>query len=59
MIINPFGEAYPERDINLRPMFSKIKNYVWGGGVFVLTGGFAFFYAWNVKNGQAVPISER
>ena len=58
MIINPFGEAYPENDVELRPIFSKIKDYVWSGGVFVSAGGFAFFYAWNVRNGQTVPISE-
>jgi HEPN domain-containing protein len=58
MIINPFGEAYPESDVELRPVFSKIKDYVWGGGVFVTAGGFAFFYAWDIKRGQAIPISE-
>jgi HEPN domain-containing protein len=58
MIINPFGEAYPEGDCEQRPIFRKIKDYVWGGGIFVTAGGFAFFYAWNVKSGQAIPISE-
>ena len=58
MIINPFGEAYPENDVQRRPIFSKIKDYVWGGGLFVSAGGFAFFYAWDVRRGQATPISE-
>ena len=58
MIINPFGEAYPEKDVQKRPIFSKIKDYVWGGGLFVSAGGFAFFYAWDVRRGQTTPISE-
>lgn len=58
MIINPFGEAYPERGVDQRPIFARIKDYVWSGGVFVTAGGFAFFYAWDVKQGNAIPISE-
>lgn len=58
MIVNPFGEAYPETDVKSRPTFSRIRDYVWGGGVFVNAGGFAFFYAWDVKDGNAKPISE-
>lgn len=49
MIINPFGEAYPERDVFNRPIFCQIKDYVWSGGIFVTTGGFAFYYGWDVK----------
>jgi hypothetical protein len=58
MIINPFGEAYPESDIELRPIFNKIKDYVWSGGIFLSAGGFAFFYAWDIKRGETVAISE-
>jgi len=58
MIINPFGEAYPEKDVEKRPMFNRIKDYVWGGGIFVTAGGFAFFYAWDVTEGTETPISE-
>jgi HEPN domain-containing protein len=58
MVINPFGEAYPEHDSVNRPIFNKIKDYVWGGGVFVNAGGFAFFYTWDVKQNQLIPISE-
>ena len=27
MIINPFGENYPEKDRKSRPIFDKIKDY--------------------------------
>ena len=51
LIINPFGEVYPESDIKKRPVFEAIKEYVLNGGVFVNVAGFAFYYAWNVKTG--------
>jgi len=48
-IINPFGEAYPEKDFKERIVFEIIKNYVSDGGLFITTGGFAFFYGWDVN----------
>jgi HEPN domain-containing protein len=48
IILNPFGEAYPEIDIKEKPIFSMLKDYIEMGGVYANTGGFPFFYAWNV-----------
>jgi HEPN domain-containing protein len=60
LILNPFGEVYPEKDFRERIVFDMIKNYVADGGLFVTTGGFAFFYGWdvnqNVQGDRAKPI---
>jgi len=60
LILNPFGESYPEKDFRERIVFDIIKNYVADGGLFVTTGGFAFFYGWdvnpNVQGDRARPI---
>ena len=60
LILNPFGEAYPEKDFRERIVFDMIKDYVADGGLFVTTGGFAFFYGWdvnpNVQGNRAKPI---
>jgi HEPN domain-containing protein len=48
VIINPFGEAYPEKDTATRLAFNILKDYVADGGILVNTAGFPFFYAWNV-----------
>lgn len=57
-ILNPFGEAYPEYSVDDRETYNQIKLFIEHGGVFVNTAGFAFFYAWDVKNGGKKPISE-
>ena len=60
LILNPFGEAYPEKDLDERIIFDVIKDYVADGGIFVTTGGFAFFYGWdvspNAQGDRARPI---
>lgn len=56
VIINPFGEAYPERDVKKRIAFNILKNYIEDGGVLVNVAGFPFFYAWDVTKGAEEPI---
>jgi len=56
VIINPFGEAYPERDVKKRIAFNVLKNYIEDGGVLVNVAGFPFFYAWDVTKGVEKPI---
>ena len=56
LVLNPFGEAYPEKDIKKRFSFNIIKDYVADGGVYVNTGGFPFFYAWDVAKGKEQPV---
>ena len=49
IIINPFGELYPEEDTTNLKTFQKIEEYIKHGGVFVNTAGLAFWYMWNPK----------
>lgn len=56
LIINPFGEAYPEKDIRKRFAFNILRDYIADGGVFVNTAGFPFFYAWDVRQGKEEAV---
>lgn len=56
VIVNPFGEVYPEKEVKSRFVFNHLKNYVEDGGVLVNVAGFPFFYAWNVLTGAEEPI---
>lgn len=56
VIVNPFGEAYPEKDVKSRFAFNHLKNYVEDGGVLVNVAGFPFFWAWDVLKGAEEPI---
>jgi len=42
LIINPFGDIYPEKNTKSHETFDEIKNFIKRGGIFVCTGG-AFF----------------
>lgn len=54
VVVNPFGEAYPERPIGsvIRPGYQMIKDYVFAGGVFVTAGGSPFHYSFDVETGE-------
>lgn len=56
VIINPFGEAYPEKDVKKRFAFDILKNYIEDGGLLVNVAGFPFFYAWDVTKGGEQPV---
>ena len=58
IVLNPFGEVYPEFSIENKEVYNRIKLFINNGGVFVNTAGFPFFYAWDVKRGEKYPISE-
>jgi hypothetical protein len=61
IILNPFGELYPEEDTTNLRTFQKIKEYIKNGGVFVNTAGLAFYYMWNPKTkieGLTGPLLE-
>jgi HEPN domain-containing protein len=58
LIINPFGEAYPESNIKRRDTYEQIKFFIENGGVFANTAGFAFFYSWDSVKGEKKAISE-
>jgi hypothetical protein len=42
IIINPFGDNFPEKDQRLHETFYKVCSYISNGGIFIVTGG-AFF----------------
>jgi hypothetical protein len=39
IIINPFGDNFPEKNIRLHETFYRICDYIASGGIFVVTGG--------------------
>lgn len=52
IVINPFGEAYPEvgsaEGVGLRTILSYIQD----GGIFINSGGQPFVYSWDVNTGS-------
>jgi len=56
VIINPFGEAYPEKDVTRRDAFRILKDYIADGGILVNTAGLPFFWAWDILEGKQEPI---
>ena len=59
VIINPYGEYYPEDDLVELKTLQKIERYIRDGGTFVNTGGFAFFYGWDsVRRREATLAKE-
>jgi hypothetical protein len=49
IIINPFGDIFPEQDTKLHKTFYSICEFINNGGFFVVTGG-AFFSHQNTIN---------
>jgi len=54
IILNPFGDIFPEEDLKLHTTFYKICEYIKSGGIFVCTGG-AF---WSHQNPKISTIAE-
>lgn len=52
MVINPFGEIYPEADFSSNSTISEIRKYVWNGGVFVNVAGIPFWYRYSPRTGK-------
>jgi hypothetical protein len=46
VIVNPFGDNFPEEDLRFQKTFNKICDYINKKGFFVVTGG-AFFWHQN------------
>lgn len=59
VVLNPFGEEYPEINRKSKPAFNVLKNFIEDGGIYVNTAGFPFFYAWDVLEGKEYPLSEK
>ena len=54
IILNPFGEVYPEIDKPNLSTLHQIRKFVEDGGIFVNVAGLAFYYAWD---GQKEDLS--
>ena len=53
IILNPFGEAYPELGNAEGVAFRTIVSYIRDGGIFVNSGGQPFTYSWDVNSGNS------
>jgi hypothetical protein len=53
VILNPFGEAYPESGNAEGAGFKTIASYIRDGGIFVNSGGQSFTYSWDVNTGNS------
>lgn len=52
IIVNPFGEAYPELGNTEGIGFKTILSYIRDGGIFINSGGQPFVYSWDVYTGN-------
>ena len=52
VVINPFGEAYPELGNAEGTGFRTIMSYIQNGGIFINSGGQPFVYSWDVNTGN-------
>jgi hypothetical protein len=53
VVINPFGEIYPEVGNAEGVGFKTIASYIRDGGIFVNSGGQSFAYSWDVNTGKS------
>ncbi|MCM8797163.1 MAG: hypothetical protein NC923_04715 [Candidatus Omnitrophica bacterium] len=56
MIINPFGDSFPEEDKKLHKSFYKICDYIDKGGIFVVTGGAFFSHQNTISSENSEPV---
>lgn len=59
VIINPYGEGYPEEDTLSLRTFQRIDDYVYSGGIFLNSGGYPFYWALDLKSKDEIPIAEQ
>lgn len=48
IVINPFGDNYPEEDLKTKKTFFELCKYVADGGILLVTGG-AFYWQQNTR----------
>jgi len=59
VILNPFGETYPETNKPNLTTLRKIVEFVMEGGIFVNVAGLAFYYLWDgAKEDVTGPLYE-
>lgn len=54
VVVNPFGEVYPEEDFTLHTTLTQIRDYVAAGGVYVNVAGYPFWFKYNPDSKQKV-----
>lgn len=54
VIVNPFGEAYPEEDPYTYQSFEKICDFVFSGGIYVNVAGIPFWYCHDPRDPQFI-----
>lgn len=47
IVLNPFGEAYPEEDLTLHTTLRRITDWVYQDGVYVNVAGYPFWWQHN------------
>ncbi len=47
IVVNPFGEVYPEADFVSSKTASDMRSYVWNGGIYVNVAGIPFWYRYD------------
>jgi len=52
IVINPFGEVYPESDFSSNPVAALLRKYVWDGGIYVNTAGIPFWYRFDPRTNR-------
>ena len=53
IVLNPFGEVYPEQDFVSSTTISRIREYVTGGGVYVNVAGIPFWYRYDPTSARS------
>jgi hypothetical protein len=59
VVVNPYGEVYPERDPISLDSFHRIKKYIAKGGIFVSAGGVGFYYCWDSRTRHRITLSKQ
>lgn len=52
LILNPFGEVYPEEDFVSSKTINQIREYVWNGSVYINVAGIPFWYRYDPRSGK-------
>jgi len=50
IILNPFGEVYPEEDFVSSKTMNEIRQFVWNGGVYVNVAGIPFWCRYDPRS---------
>ena len=54
VVVNPFGETYPEEDTYTYKSFETICDYVFSGGIYVNVAGIPFWYCHDPRDPEYI-----